>query len=118
MRSTLRLGVLATALLAAGCGAKTGLLLPDAHVDASSDLGPDALDAGVDMNVPCIEVPADAGVIRLDIATSSRLQRADVLFLIDVTASMTGEIEQVRARLRDTISPTLIAEIPDVAFGV
>jgi hypothetical protein len=43
---------------------------------------------------------------------------ADVLFLMDTTGSMSGEIAQIQARLRDTIIPGLAAEIADVRFAV
>ncbi|MCB9595312.1 MAG: hypothetical protein H6719_21515 [Sandaracinaceae bacterium] len=43
---------------------------------------------------------------------------ADVLFLVDTTGSMSGEIAQIQARLRDTIIPGLAAEIADVRFSV
>jgi len=43
---------------------------------------------------------------------------ADVLFLVDTTGSMSGEIAQIQARLRDTIIPGLAAEIADVRFAV
>jgi hypothetical protein len=43
---------------------------------------------------------------------------ADVLFLMDTTGSMGGEIAQIQARLRDTIIPGLAAEIADVRFAV
>jgi hypothetical protein len=43
---------------------------------------------------------------------------ADVLFLVDVTGSMSEEIYQIQTRLRDTIIPGLAAEIADVRFAV
>lgn len=43
---------------------------------------------------------------------------ADVLFLVDVTGSMSQEIAQIQARLGDTIIPGLAAEISDVRFAV
>ena len=43
---------------------------------------------------------------------------ADVLFLVDVTGSMSSAIRQIQSRLRDTIIPGLAAEIRDVRFSV
>ena len=43
---------------------------------------------------------------------------ADVLFLMDTTGSMSGEITQIQARLGDTIIPGLATEIADVRFAV
>ncbi|HJK91869.1 MAG TPA: VWA domain-containing protein [Polyangiaceae bacterium LLY-WYZ-15_(1-7)] len=43
---------------------------------------------------------------------------ADVVFLMDTTGSMSGEIAQIQARLRDTIIPGLDREIADVRFAV
>jgi len=53
----------------------------------------------------CVEPPVDCTV-------------ADVVFLMDTTGSMSGEISQIQARLRDTIIPGLAAEIADVRFAV
>ena len=94
-----------------GCGAKTGLLIPDASVDAF--VPPDA--------PPCINVPwmpsMQAPVV-VSVATKVHLERADVLFLVDITGSMGGEIDQIRARLRDTIAPAIDNTIPDSALGL
>jgi hypothetical protein len=101
---------LLAASLAAGCGAKTGLEVPDA--------GPDL---GVDAALPCIEIPLDPDAgppIELPLSTETRLERADVLFLIDVTGSMGAEIEVIRSRLRDRLAPTIYGQIPDTQFGV
>ena len=53
----------------------------------------------------CAEPPVDCTV-------------ADVVFLVDTTGSMGGEIRQIQSRLRDTIIPGLEAEIADVRFAV
>lgn len=123
LRSLLCFALVSAALVAGGCGARTGLKLPDASLDGGVDLGRDAardlgVDMAVDADIPCIDIPADGGPVTLDVALVTHLQRADVVFLIDVTASMTLEIDQIRMRLRDTIAPTLQAQIPDVTFGV
>lgn len=99
-------------LLLVGCGAKTGLDVPDANEDAGTDAG--SLDAGI----PCVEVPLDGGPIEVPLETEAQLGRADVVFLIDVTASMMDEIEEIRDSLRDQLAPAIEAEIPDASFGV
>lgn len=94
------------------CGAKTGLDIPDAHVDAFVPIPSELL---------CIELPietADQPPIDLPISFSTRLQRADIAFLIDVTASMGDEIDQIRDKLRDVIAPAIEAEVPDIQFAV
>lgn len=98
------------AALSAGCGAKTGLNTPDASMDA----GVPEIDAAI----PCIEVPPDGGLIEVPLETEARLGRADVMFVIDVTASMQDEIDQIRDKLRDRLAPAIEDEIPDAQFGV
>ena len=100
----------ALALATVGCGAKTGLDVPDG--------GPDI---GIDAPLPCIDIPLDPDAgppIELPLSTEARLERADVLFLIDVTASMGAEIDQIRERLRDRLAPAIYRQIPDTQFAV
>lgn len=103
-----------------GCGAKTGLEVPDIGPDA----GTDARDAGTDAPdrpdapLPCIELHPDAGPILLPLDTEVVVGRADVLLLIDVTGSMEEEIAQIRTTLRDRIVPGIRAAIPDSRLGV
>lgn len=52
----------------------------------------------------------------LDFATD--LRRADVVFSLDTTGSMDGELVQLRSDLRTKIIPMLAAKIPDLGFGV
>lgn len=112
----MRDAVLALALwLSAGCGAKTGLHVPDVQHDGGMDAG---IDSGIDSGVPCIDVPIDGGPIEVPLELEAELGRADVLFLIDTTASMGEEIEAIRAGLRDRIAPGIAGAIPDSAFGV
>lgn len=110
------------------CGAKTGLFAPDAQVDGS------VMDAGTDASVPvdafvppvdafvppdrCIEVPPREPPRSVDVSFVSRILSAEVYFLVDVTGSMGDEINEIRARLRDTIVPGIVAQIPDVRFSV
>lgn len=98
--------VIAPALFVAlGCGAKSGLEVPEVENDA---------DAGL----PCFEVPIDGGPIDVELDTRPRFARADIVFLIDVTASMRDEINEVQDRLRDKIAPAIEAQIPDTQIGV
>lgn len=48
----------------------------------------------------------------------TNIQMADVFFMIDRSASMGGEIENLTNALATTIVPAVDAVIPDVAFGV
>jgi hypothetical protein len=101
-----------------GCGAKTGLEVPDAAIDAALDAR--SVDAGVplDSAVPCIELSPDAGPVELPLDTQVEVGRADVVFLVDVTASMDQEIEQIKANLRDRLAPGIRDTIPDARLGV
>ncbi len=103
---------LLTLLAASACGAKTGLNVPDGEVDAANDGG----DAGVD--VPCIEVPLDGGPIDLPLSTEAQVGRADVLFLIDTTASMQDEIDRIRDQIRDRLAPAIERTLQDTQIGV
>lgn len=107
--------VAALLVLTSGCGAKTGLEVPDTGPDAGRDAGPDA---GTDAPLPCIELSPDAGPIDLPLDTEVVVGRADVLMLVDTTASMGAEIEQIRRGLRDAIVPGIREAIPDSRLGV
>ncbi|MFO0714734.1 MAG: vWA domain-containing protein [Sandaracinus sp.] len=113
--------MLAGALIASclvGCGAKTGLEVPDAAIDAALDAR--SVDAGVplDSAIPCIELLPDAGPVELPLDTQVEVGRADVVFLVDVTASMDQEIEQIKTNLRDRLAPGIRDTIPDARLGV
>ncbi len=107
------------------CGAKTGLPFPD-----PLDAGPDVRDASVDAPplrdgmVPpppadlCVELPPDEPPAFIDVSFLARIATADVLFLVDVTGSMSEEIDRIRATLRDTIAPGLADAIEDVHIAV
>lgn len=111
MRAIGALTALLLASLAIGCGAKTGLDVPDAPTDAGIDAGPDA-------SLPCIELRPDAGPVELPLDTEVELGRADVVFLVDVTASMDQEIDQIKTNLRDRLVPGIRRTIPDAFIGV
>ncbi|MCB9595670.1 MAG: VWA domain-containing protein [Sandaracinaceae bacterium] len=106
------LGFALVAALAVGCGAKTGLDVPDISFDAGVDAGTDA-----SVMYPCVEVPPDGGVILLPLDLEAELARADVFFLVDNTLSMEAEIGRIRERLRDTIAPGIARAIPDSQLG-
>ncbi len=65
----------------------------------------------------CITLPA--GVSReVSLSYMVRITVADVLFLVDTTGSMGGEIFQIQSRLTGSIIPGLAAAIPDVNVAV
>ena len=108
------------ALWCAACGARSGLNVPDAEVDAAAS--PDAsVDAGQDAGPPpvvCIEVPPDTTRVSASFSLPVSLAVVDVFFLLDATASMLDEIDTIRARLRSRVVPGIRELIPDAAFGV
>ena len=106
-----------------GCGAKTGLYVDDTGNNGPIDTG--VRDAGVDAPLqdvgpdgPCIEVPFDGGPVDLALTVEAEVGRADVLFLIDRTASMGEEIDRIREQLRDQLAPSIRTAIPDSQLGV
>ena len=117
--------VLASPMLAA-CGSKTGLYEPrfDAGPDAPPppDAGPpiDAFmpDGGPPPPDRCIELIPDEPPKTVEVSFLSRIQTAEIYFLVDVTGSMGEEIAQIRSGLRDSIVPGIRALIPGVRFSV
>ncbi len=109
-----------------GCGAKTGLWVPDVGMDSGVDapIFPDAppFDAPADVFIPppdeCIELPPREPPEFIDVTFESRVSTADVYFLVDVTGSMGDEIDQIRTTLRDVLIPGIAAEIDNVHFAV
>ncbi len=102
----------------AGCGAKTGLDVPDAN-RPRTDAAVSRADAGVREPPPiCVEVTPGDPSARVELAIPASLRVVDVLFLLDASASMQDEIDNVRGRLRDVVVPGVRAIIPDAAFGV
>jgi hypothetical protein len=108
---------LVSAGLTSGCGAKTGLEVPDAAID-SGRIRDAGVDVGPDASLPCIELLPDAGPVELPLDTQIEVGRADVVFLVDTTASMDQEIEQIKANLRDRLAPGIRETIPDARLGV
>lgn len=121
--------IVAVALLNA-CGANTELQV------RAFDAGVDELDGAVadiaEVDAPvlrdggpgtpladiCVELPAPAPPTFVDSRFVARISTADVLFLVDVTRSMSDEIRQIQTSLREVIVPGLVAEIPDVSLSV
>jgi predicted small lipoprotein YifL len=101
---------LAALSIAAGCGSKTGVELPDASPDAGVDAGPP--------RERCIEVPDPTQPVLVDFTLPVSLAVVDVFFLIDATASMEDEIENVREGLAGLVVPGVRAAIPDAQFGL
>ena len=110
-RSTIASALALAALF--GCGAKTGLDVPDAQIDAGQDAGPPPPPPPL-----CVEVPPDEPRVTVDLEIPASLRVVDIVFLIDSTASMQDEIDSVRSRLRDRVVPGVRALIPDAAFAV
>ena len=108
---------LALALTLGGCGAKTGLAVPDAPPSDASVDAPRIVDGGSPPDI-CIELPPREPPTEFTVSFITRISTADVLFLVDVTGSMGEEIDQIRAGLRRTIVPGIAAAIPDVHFSV
>ena len=118
-----RLARLAPVLLAtlAGCGARTGLRLPDVVVTNDNDSSVRDVPVTTDVPTPrttCIELAPDAGVVTVDLDTRPQVSVADVFFLIDHTGSMDGEIDNIKTNLQRTIVPAIARAIDDVQFGV
>ncbi len=105
-------GVVCAGALSLGCGAKTALDAPDASTDAA--VVPDAFTPPT----LCIEAPVGAERVLARLSTPAHLRVADVMFVIDATASMTDEIQGVRRGLRERVVPGIRAAIPDASFGV
>ncbi|MDH5491351.1 MAG: hypothetical protein OEY14_05305 [Myxococcales bacterium] len=103
--------------LALGCGARSGLASPERPLDAAPDGGLDG--ASAPALVPlCVEAPREAGPVRATLTLPINLAVVDLFFLIDATASMRDEIDNVRAGLRTRVVPGVREAIPDAAFGL
>lgn len=114
-----RVGGALFALLIGACGAKTGLYVDDADVENVGDAAvPDTAVPDIGPDIPCIEVPFEGGPVDLSLSVAAEVGRADVLFLIDRTASMGEEIDRIREQLRDSLAPSIRDAIPDSELGV
>lgn len=126
--------------LGLGCGARTGLLVPDAGPDADAttdaigDTGFDAGDSGFDtltdiglpdaplppptltFDVPFMEPPTPPrGTIATGLAT---IKQIDVAVVMDTTGSMSGSIENLRKNFKGSVLPGIAKAIPSVGFAV
>jgi hypothetical protein len=121
--------VLLCGILMLGCGARTGLELPDAQAlgtidggvpdgapDVAEDAAPDA--EVVEVDLPCVEIPFEGEPVQVAMETEARIGRADVVFLVDSTNSMTQEIAAIRDHLQHQLAPAISAAIPDAHVGV
>jgi hypothetical protein len=127
--------------LLAGCGAKTGLLVPDATtteagIDAELDSG---FDTALDSAPPLLDVGSDGSFVRncaahdfcfdeplgapptpdravFGVATS--IKAADVAFVVDTTGSMGSAIDSLKKHLTSGIFPGLKSAIPAVGLAV
>lgn len=66
----------------------------------------------------CYDVSFEGQGVRAQLRTDARLRRADVMFLIDSTASMDEEIAAIQRRLREEVIPRIDATFSDVEYGV
>ncbi len=99
---------------------KTDPRNPDTDGDGVPDggelyVGTDPTDAGSSIHGIYVEInPRTHTELEIDIGLT--IQRADVAFLLDTTASMTDEAGALRAGFLDIVD-RLSATIPDIAFG-
>ena len=121
--------VLLVSAFGLGCGAKTGLKVPPpaagvpaAAIDMAHDLPdlPVALPEHSMRPEPdlCIELPPEEPPTSVDVSFTARVAQADVVFLIDVTGSMGGEIFQIQTTLRTVVVPALEMAVDDVQLAV
>lgn len=108
--------LIAAAALFASCGSKTGLDLPDTGAVRDARVLDASRDAG--RRRRCIEVPRDREPIEVDFEIDARLAVVDVMLLLDASASMDDEIDEIARRLGSRIVPGIEAIVPDAAFGV
>ncbi|MGF1464627.1 MAG: vWA domain-containing protein [Sandaracinaceae bacterium] len=109
------------AFVLAACGARTGLEVsdlgtPSPRVDEGLLANPSP-DAGPQHDL-CVELPYREPPSEVEVSFVTRIETADVFFLVDVTGSMGEEIDQIQDLLRVEIIPRLKDAIPDLHFGV
>jgi hypothetical protein len=95
-----------------GCGARTGLRVPDVVTD-NGNMSDRPEPQGL-----CVELDPDAGVLTVNLETQPQVAVADVFFVVDRTGSMEQEIDNIKANLASVIIPAIAATIQDVQFGV
>jgi hypothetical protein len=99
----------------------------DSDSDDDGDTDGAEIAAGTDPNDPTDTIGGGGdfvfdlppgGMARTDVLQfNPRIRRADILFLIDTTGSMGGEIANLRSGLGAVVT-SVAATIPDAAFGV
>jgi hypothetical protein len=89
----------ATALVAAACGcSRTPLELPE-------------------LLHPCVPVDPNRPSTQI-VSAEVDIDRSDILFLVDNSSSMVGEIERIRSQLIDVLVPQIYERVSDARFGV
>jgi hypothetical protein len=106
-----------------GCGAKSGLLVPDpsptlptptpggSPSGTSTDTLPD-----FSFLVPYESPPSPSGRV-IGLATTT-IKQVDVAFSVDTTGSMNPSIKSLESTLTETVLPDLEKSIPNVGFAV
>jgi len=99
--------------------------LRDTDGDGQTDLA--EVTAGTDPCDPASRIPDFFFILPKDdpsgekaatLTFDTNIRRADILFSMDTTGSMGGEIDNLQASLTSSIVPGIQASIPDSAFGV
>jgi hypothetical protein len=111
---------------ASGCPTTSQRDQPDSDGDNYSDLvelafGSDPCNPGSDIRTLVdfyFELPFNGPEESDTLQFGSNINRGDVLFQMDTTGSMGGEISRLKSSLGGTIIPGLSASLPDVATGV
>lgn len=108
------------ALALSACGARTPLDAPELLFDAqaSGDAADvrDAPDAPPARRV-CLP-PGSGPLLAVDLQTAPVVTVADVLFVLDTTGSMQGEIDNIRQSLQNVLIPGLVQSIRDLRLGL
>ncbi|MGZ6093826.1 MAG: hypothetical protein ACXWUG_17475 [Polyangiales bacterium] len=139
---------LSCAILALGCGARTGLFVPDggtqsattdAVVDGGVDVDPvdsDFVDSALTdsglSDIGLADAPLPKPVVDFDVpfempptpdkgivsSGTASIKQVDVAVVVDTTGSMAGSIENLRTNLKTKIIPGIAAAIPSLGLAV
>lgn len=107
IRSTYAVGL---AVCLVGCS-RGALAVPELQMEAG-------VDAAMEVPPLCIEVPPNGQPLRANLTLPVELSVVDLFFLIDASGSMSDEIDNVRARLRNFVVPRVRDKIAGAAFGL
>ena len=101
-----------------GCGAKSGLLVPDPSPTPVGSPSGSSTDTLPDFSflVPYEVPPSPTGRV-IGLATTT-IKQVDVAFSVDTTGSMNPSITGLESTLTETVLPDLEKSIPDVGFAV